>query len=260
MLLSYLKPSQIEKIEETIGELETKYNQLILTFNHHQYKSEEGAEYARHGYMRRLGTLKRCIDNVFTLIPPDTEIVPDRNVLHDAQIYIQSFLANVYGAIDNLAWVWVYERGLDQTISRKRVGFRANHSEVRSTLSKQFQDYLQTLDQWFGYVVEYRDALAHRIPLYIPPGGVRPKDVDTYNDLSRRMTDALYVNYDGFEYSRLSAEQERLLIFQPLITHSVKETTAHFPFHIQMLADFLTVEEVGYKVLAELSGRADSKL
>src|SRR5258705_3509371 len=37
---------------------------------------------------------------------------------------------------------------------------------------------LSKLDTWFEYLVEYRDALAHRIPLYIPPGGVRPALVD----------------------------------------------------------------------------------
>jgi len=256
--LSFLKLDQVEKIEQTVGELEAKYTQLILTFNHHQYKTEQGAEYARHGYMRRLATIKRCIENVFTLIPPETEEIPDRSVLHDAQINIQSFFANIYGAVDNLAWVWVYERGLEQTIPRARVGLRAKHAEVRSSLGHGCQSYLRKLDQWFDYVVEYRDALAHRIPLYIPPGGVRPKDVDAYNDLSRRITDALYIKYDGFEYSRLSAEQERLLTFQPLITHSVKETTAHFAFHVQMPTDFLTVEELGYKMLAELKVQQSS--
>jgi hypothetical protein len=34
---------------------------------------------------------------------------------------------------------------------------------------------------------------------------------------------------------------------------SIKETTAHFAFHVQMLADFLTVEELGHKMLLELS-------
>jgi hypothetical protein len=82
--------------------------------------------------------------------------------------------------------------------------------------------------RWLDYVIEYRDALAHLIPLYIPPGGVQPKNVDAYNDLSRRMTEALYMKNNGYEYERLSREQEKLLIFQPLITHSVTETTAHF--------------------------------
>jgi hypothetical protein len=97
----------------------------------------------------------------------------------------------------------------------------------------------------------HRDALAHRIPLYVPPGGVPKKDVDAYNDLSARMSDALYVKQDGYEYERLSAKQDQLLVFQPLITHSARETTHHFAFHVQMLADFLTIEELGRKMLAE---------
>jgi hypothetical protein len=119
-------------------------------------------------------------------------------------------------------------------------------------LSDKLQAYLQGLDPWLEYVIEYRDALGHRIPLYIPPGGVQPKNLDAYNDLSRRITEALYVKYDGFEYEQLSAEQERLLIFQPLITHSVTETTAHYAFHVQMPKDFFIIEEVGYKIFSEL--------
>ena len=161
--------------------------------------------------MRRVGTLKRCIENVYTLIPPETDVIPDRNLLDDAQINIQAFVANVYGAIDNLAWIWLYERGLDTKIHRTRVGLRAKHTDLRATFSDSFRAYLQKIDPWLEYQIEYRDALAHRIPLYVPPGVVKPKDADAYNDLSRRMTEALYVKRDGFEYERLSAEQEKLL-------------------------------------------------
>jgi hypothetical protein len=101
--LSYLKPDEIEKIEEMLGKLQPKYNRLLLTFGHRQFSSEQGAEYARHGYLRRTGTLKRCIENVFTLIPPNETEIPSRNILFDAQINIQAFFANVYGSIDNLA-------------------------------------------------------------------------------------------------------------------------------------------------------------
>jgi hypothetical protein len=44
--------------------------------------------------MRRAGILKRCIDNVFALIPPSTNEVPERDVLQDATINVQAFLAN----------------------------------------------------------------------------------------------------------------------------------------------------------------------
>jgi hypothetical protein len=123
---------------------------------------------------------------------------------------------------------------------------------MRSTLSEAFQTYLKSRDEWMEHVIEYRDALAHRIPVYIPPGGVPTKNVDAYNDFTRRMNEALYVRWDPSEYERLSAEQEKLLVFQPMITHSIRETTAHFPFHVQMIADFLTVEEMGQKMLNEL--------
>jgi len=106
------------------------------------------------------------------------------------------------------------------------------------------------------YIIEYRDALAHRIPLYVPPGGVLPANVDAYNELSKQMTEALYVKQDGFEYDRLVAQQQKLLVFQPVITHSVRETTGHFRFHVQMLTDFRTIEEIGHKMLHELSRSA----
>lgn len=98
------------------------------------------------------------------------------------------------------------------------------------------------------HVIEYRDALAHRIPLYIPPGGVPTRNVEAYNDFSVRMNDEA----DPLEWERLSTDQDKLLIFQPMMTHSIRETTARYPFHVQMIADFLTIEEMGYKMLHEL--------
>lgn len=91
----------------------------------------------------------------------------------------------MYGCVDNLAWVWVYENGLNGKIRRNSVGLRAKHKEVRSTLSVGFQDYLVKLDPWLDYIIEYRDALAHRIPLYVPPGGVPVRHVDAYNSLNK---------------------------------------------------------------------------
>ena len=112
------------------------------------------------------------------------------------------------------------------------------------------QVYLNGLDRWFAYVVEYRDALAHRIPLYIPER-VRPENVEIYNALTAGMTEALN-NLDASTYETLHEQQEQLLDFQPIITHSVTETTAYFAFHVQMITDFLTVEELGIKMFSEI--------
>jgi hypothetical protein len=78
------------------------------------------------------------------------------------------------------------------------------------------------------------------------------RHVDAYNTLERGMREALYVRGDAYEYDRLLEEQNKLLVFQPLISHSFTETTARFAFHVQMVADFMTVDEMGNKMLGEL--------
>jgi hypothetical protein len=207
--------------------------------------------YAQHGFGRRLQTLRRSLGNVFKVVPPGTLKVPVKNRLYDAQINIQAFVANAYGSADNLAWIWIFERGLEKEISRKQVGLRKHHTEVRSRLGPELRQYLEHLDPWFEYLVEYRDALAHRIPLYIPPGAVLTKNIDAYNALMVGMNAAIN-RFDSSEYERLSEEQSKLFVFQPLITHSITETTAHYAFHAQLIADFLTIEELGLKMLDEL--------
>ena len=246
----YYGPDAIDQVNYKLAEIESKHDRILLTFSQLRLKSEEAREFSQHGFMRRLGTLRRAIRNVFNLIPLDQVQVPDRPTLQDAQINIQAFFANVYGSIDNLAWIWIHERGV--VVRRNRVGLRSHNIEVRSTFSVDFQAYLKSLDDWIEYIIEYRDALAHRIPVYIPPGGVPEANIPACNDLGRQMTEALYVREDGFLYERLAAKQEKLLVWQPLISHSVKETTNPYRFHIQMLADFITVEEIAYKVLEEL--------
>src|SRR6266850_3004477 len=92
-------------------------------------------------------------------------------------------------------------------------------------------------------VADRVDDLLEAFPLYVPPGSVPKQEVAAYNDLAGRMTEALYVKQNGIAYKRLATEQEQLLVFQPMITHSISETTGHYVFHVQLIADFLTIEE-----------------
>ena len=56
--MAYLSPEQIQSIEEKLGEIERKYERLLLTVTRRKFNSEQAKEYAGHGYMRRLGTLR----------------------------------------------------------------------------------------------------------------------------------------------------------------------------------------------------------
>ena len=201
--------------------------------------------------------MARCINNVFKTIPAGTVKVPKRERLHDASINLQAFYTNSFGCIDNLAWVWVHERGLAGAIKRVDVGLRKNNTKVRATFSPELQAFLSSRDDWFEYLAEFRHALGHRIPLYIPPGCVRPKDADAYNDLEQRLAAASHI---PGEYDRLLEEQKKLYIFQPITTHSFKEASGTIRFHQQVLVDFLTVEELALKMLGELRSYQASKI
>lgn len=78
------------------------------------------------------------------MIPPERADIPSRDELTDATINIQSFVFNVFGGIDNLAWIWVWEKGQKRSdatpIADEHVGLGPKNTSVRSTLSQEFQD------------------------------------------------------------------------------------------------------------------------
>jgi hypothetical protein len=248
----YFPQKNLAQMREKLQTIGPKTDRLLLRYVAHQFADPKAKEYAHHGFARRIQTLARCIHNVFKIVPPGAVKIPSKTRLHDAQINIQAAIGNTYGCVDNLAWVWVHEHGLAQSIDRRQVGLRKHNKKVRETLSAELRVYLDSLEAWFDYLVDYRDALAHRIPVYIPPGGVRPKDHEAAKELKARKTAALNA-LRPYEYEQLDAEQAKLFVFQPLVCHSFTEMPAPYAFHPQLIADFLTVEELGEKMLAEVT-------
>jgi hypothetical protein len=136
--------------------------------------------------------------------------------------------------------------------ARPTVGLGPGNTSLRRTLSQEFQTYLSSLDEWFRHIATLRHALAHRIPLYIPPYVIESKDEATYRDFEEKMAQAASKG-DFKEYDRLSAEQLRLGRFRPWIQHSFEEKSKPVVFHAQMLSDFSTVDEIAHKMLLELA-------
>jgi hypothetical protein len=74
----------------------------------------------------------------------------DTEELSDATINVQSFVFNVFGALDNLAWIWMEEHGQKRAdgtpIPDGHIGLGPKNTSVRATFSTDFQTYLATLD------------------------------------------------------------------------------------------------------------------
>lgn len=54
----------------------------------------------------------------------------------------------------------------------------------------------------------FRHALAHRIPLYIPPDTIRPGDEAAYKEIETKMVEAS-IRGDLAEHGRLAEEQKQ---------------------------------------------------
>jgi hypothetical protein len=253
---SYYKPHQLAELQDGYYTVNPGYERLMREYLSLRFANEDAYEHARHGFVRRLGTLKRCIENVYVIYPPERFDKPSRDECVDLVINLQSFIFNVFGCIDNLAWIWVKERQPKDNRRRplrdQQVGLRPGCSAVRESFSPTFQEYLASRDGWFGYLDNYRHALAHRIPLYVAPYTLRRSKLDEYNELERRKEEAR--KQRDFDLSlRLDAEQEALGTFTPWMMHSFSEKASPVLFHYQLLADWNTVVEMADKFLGEIS-------
>ena len=104
----------IKEIHEKYGEINQIYEKLFFQLDSIRQKltNETAREYTIKGVCRRLNTLRRCINNIFTVFPPQKVEILATNDLVDVNINLHAFFINTAGVFDNLAWVFVYENDL----------------------------------------------------------------------------------------------------------------------------------------------------
>jgi len=102
---------------------------------------------------------------------------------------------------------------------------------------------------------DYRHALAHRVPLYIPPKQLNNEDADEWNRLENELSEAIR-RRDFKGWDKIFAKQAALGTFEPIMMHSYGEGARPVFFHSQMVCDLATVVEIGEKMLAEFKGHS----
>jgi hypothetical protein len=232
----YFSKERIAELYAGCDEVERQFRELRDRIHLRTYKTNRGAEFAKHGLHRRLDTLVRAIDQVYELLPPEQEEIPDHDKVVQASMAIQSFVMNAFGCLDNIAWVLVHEKGIKgkggAELEPKDVGLGKKY--VNKTLSKEFCTLLQKHKDWLANLISFRDSLAHRIPLYVPPYTVPPANVEKYNQLDKAKWEEP-ARSDAEEYERLKAEQLTLCHFVPGMMHSIFEESPQVEFHSQLL-------------------------
>jgi hypothetical protein len=229
-----------------------KHDELREAYLTRTYDVARAKEFAEHGVSRRLRTMVHCIEKVFAILPPERTDNPPMEELIDAVVYIQAFIFNAFACLDNFAWIWVCEKRVTQDdgtpILDTRVGLGKKNKIVRRSLPVDLQKHLRSLDAWFDHLENFRHALAHRIPLYIPRRVVK---AEAYNFLERRKAKALKRGRLK-KYEKLLAAQKSLIAFQPVMIHSASDRSRPIVFHPQLLSDFDIITEIGWKMYAAL--------
>lgn len=246
----YFDQENLKIIERSYSRIDGEYKDLLLKYTMFNFSSKEAEEYATQGLMRRIRTLDRCISNIFEITPPENmKLLADESRI-DLSINLQSFVLNVFGSLDNIAWIWIKEKSLD--FSRMEIGLKPKYRELRNTLSPEFQTYISNFDDWFQYLENYRDSLAHRIPLYVPPFSLNQEEAKRHQELEKQIMDSLKAHQFD-EYETLKHEQESLGRFYPWMTHSYIEKASPVVFHAQVLADWATVIDIANTFYVELN-------
>jgi hypothetical protein len=217
---------------ENIGQASKQSNQKVK-------------DYLNHGVGRRLNVIRLSIQKIYELFPPSQDEVLPKATIHEVQIYLQAFVINVSGIFENWAWAFVLRHDLLEKIGGMfSVGmFRP---ETQQCLPASLKDYVTTEPRiaWHRYMKDYRDALAHRIPLYVPPSAITRKDVETYNQMEVRKQE-LYDARDWDELERVSDEQESLGRAYPVFLKEFSNRREGQPIwlHPQLNADGALVLE-----------------
>lgn len=250
---------QVQKLVESLGRVDQNYQSFLKTYGNGKPYKSSADEFLKHGFLRRIIILKRCIDNIYSVCPisQDRKLSNEKRI--DVEINLHAFVINTYGCLDNLAWIWVKQEKIKEKIGKdllkNEIGFPFNDStkykKVWTSFSERFQKYLNSREKWFKYIENFRHSLAHRIPLYIPPCTVKEKDAESIKRLEDLRWKAMF-NNDFEELARLNLEIEKLEEFVPIMLHSYEEESPYIFFHAQIIADWNTVVEISKNFFEEL--------
>lgn len=239
------KQEDIQKINSEFNTLKRRYIGLVFKLFDlsGKLKEEKAKEYFHHGIMRRLEVIERCIGNIFLIFPVERENLLSHDELIDVEINLHAFFVNVFGFLDNLAWVLIYEKRLAVTIDKRKVGLFKK--ETKEIFPAKFCEYLDSgrMKTWYDqYLINYRDALSHRIPLYVPPQTLNPEQKKKFEQIENKIADCIR-SRDFGSLDKLRNEQNTIGSVCPFFIHALSENK-YVALHAQLIADFNTIEEI----------------
>lgn len=239
--LTEIQSAHVELCEKLHG-----LNGRLLALLSPKLEQYHAREYLDHGLCRRLKIIRKCLGNIFQIFPPDRKHKLSDEELDNVQINLHTFLINIYGALENIAWIYALENKIHSLLELP-VKIGLFKKELKPFLNNELKTYLHSnrIKAWFtDYAKNYRDALAHRIPPYVPPVSLNPNEAERFKLLQKEIRSA-FVNLDFELIKKLESERDQLGSISIAFLHSFSHDKSRpLALHPQLIADGNTVFEI----------------
>ena len=223
---------------------------LILAY---PLRHDQAGEYARSGFARRICHLEHAMARMAEVYPPNLKHA-SRDRVRDAELIIQAFVMNVFGALDNLAWAWAIKRNLkgpkEKALYRNELCFVGPRSKTLvASLTPDLREAIAGAGEWFKHVGEYRHGIVHQIPIYTPRL-LSNKDVEELDELNAELNLAV-TSGDAVGIRRNLDRRHRLGAYGAVMALNGQHST--MLLHPQMVCDLSTVVSLGETIMSELN-------
>jgi len=244
-----LSKKDIKKIYDGYSKAHHELDSLILLMlpfcSSLEAESKLAHDYFFYGIVRRTYNIKRCLTNFERISPPEKNEYLDDDQRSDLTLFLHAFLLHISGGIDNLAWVLFYTQKIDKIKNPKKFKQKISlfNGEFQKYLDKDIIDKCSKFKQWYSYLKNYRDPIAHRVPPYIIPYTVDPRNKTEHNELVMLLSS---IN-DEEEKLNIQKKLDSMRDYEPKYMYSFIEDNKMVRFHPQAIADART-----FCVLAKL--------
>ena len=248
----FYSPEQIDKIHQDFDRVTADLQALMFRGIEEAQgaQSDDARKYLRHGVGRRLSILKRSIEDIYEIFPPTREDRLSRDEVTSVQIFLHAFVINLSGVFDNWAWAFVHRHDLLAEVGGAiNVGvFKRSTQQFLSVAMRTYLNKSAISDWHEQYVKNYRDALAHRIPLYVPPAHWTEDDQANHDRLEAEKA-RLIAAQDWDQLDVVWNEQDQIgaPCFVFMYEYAPDENAQSVVLHPQILCDGLTVVDFGNK-------------
>ncbi len=67
--MSIFDPDQLRTLAASYSALQRRLDSVAEAYAFFPYKTQQGGQYATHGFLRRFNTMHHCIERVFAILP-----------------------------------------------------------------------------------------------------------------------------------------------------------------------------------------------